>query len=96
MLYGCRGVADGMCMCLCFAGIVRTSVIVTGVQVSSRIFMVWFITHSIRQVSAVVETDDSDNDVKVQCFQDYSVRMLRLVGLCKPTRLLFSTIVIKF
>lgn len=34
----------------CAIGIVRTSVIVTGVQVSSRIFMVWFITHSIRQV----------------------------------------------
>ena len=31
-------------------GIVRTSVIVTGVQVCSRIFMVWFITSSIRQV----------------------------------------------
>ncbi|KAK1797331.1 hypothetical protein P4O66_008298, partial [Electrophorus voltai] len=34
----------------CATGLVRTSVIVTGVQVSSRIFMVWFITHSIRQV----------------------------------------------
>ncbi|GAA6108508.1 very-long-chain (3R)-3-hydroxyacyl-CoA dehydratase 1 [Tachysurus ichikawai] len=34
----------------CAIGIVRTSVIVTGVQVSSRIFMVWFIAHSIRQV----------------------------------------------
>ncbi|KAB5579531.1 hypothetical protein PHYPO_G00196100 [Pangasianodon hypophthalmus] len=34
----------------CAIGIVRTSVIVTGVQVCSRIFMVWFITHSIRQV----------------------------------------------
>lgn len=33
------------------AGIVRTSVIVTGVQVFSRIFMVWFIANSIRQVS---------------------------------------------
>lgn len=33
------------------AGIVRTSVIVTGVQVCSRIFMVWFITNSIRQVN---------------------------------------------
>uniref|UniRef100_A0A3B3ZFZ3 Very-long-chain (3R)-3-hydroxyacyl-CoA dehydratase n=1 Tax=Periophthalmus magnuspinnatus TaxID=409849 RepID=A0A3B3ZFZ3_9GOBI len=31
-------------------GIVRTSVIVTGVQVCSRIFMVWFITNSIRQI----------------------------------------------
>ena len=31
-------------------GIVRTSVIVTGVQVCSRIFMVWFIASSIRQV----------------------------------------------
>lgn len=35
----------------CFAGIVRTSVIVTGVQVFSRIFMVWFIASSIRQVT---------------------------------------------
>nr|XP_055073337.1 very-long-chain (3R)-3-hydroxyacyl-CoA dehydratase 1 isoform X1 [Misgurnus anguillicaudatus] len=34
----------------CAIGIVRTSVIVTGVQVSSRIFMVWFITNSIRQI----------------------------------------------
>ncbi|KAL7876233.1 hypothetical protein AOLI_G00111960 [Acnodon oligacanthus] len=34
----------------CAIGIVRTSVIVTGVQVCSRIFMVWFITNSIRQV----------------------------------------------
>ncbi|KAK3567468.1 hypothetical protein QTP86_019987 [Hemibagrus guttatus] len=34
----------------CAIGIVRTSVIVTGVQVCSRIFMVWFITHSIRQI----------------------------------------------
>uniref|UniRef100_A0A8C4WH19 Very-long-chain (3R)-3-hydroxyacyl-CoA dehydratase n=1 Tax=Gopherus evgoodei TaxID=1825980 RepID=A0A8C4WH19_9SAUR len=31
-------------------GIVHTSVLVTGVQVSSRIFMVWFITHSIKQI----------------------------------------------
>uniref|UniRef100_A0A8C3H053 Very-long-chain (3R)-3-hydroxyacyl-CoA dehydratase n=1 Tax=Corvus moneduloides TaxID=1196302 RepID=A0A8C3H053_CORMO len=31
-------------------GIVRTSVLVTGVQVSSRIFMVWFIAHSIKQI----------------------------------------------
>uniref|UniRef100_A0A3Q2CJB7 Very-long-chain (3R)-3-hydroxyacyl-CoA dehydratase n=1 Tax=Cyprinodon variegatus TaxID=28743 RepID=A0A3Q2CJB7_CYPVA len=30
--------------------IVRTSVIVTGVQVCSRIYMVWFITSSIRQI----------------------------------------------
>ncbi|KAL4635255.1 very-long-chain (3R)-3-hydroxyacyl-CoA dehydratase 1 [Arapaima gigas] len=29
---------------------VRTSVIVTGVQVSSRIFMVWFVTNSIKQI----------------------------------------------
>lgn len=36
---------------LCFTGIVRTSVIVTGVQVFSRIFMVWFIANSIRQVT---------------------------------------------
>lgn len=36
-------------------GIVRTSVIVTGVQVCSRIFMVWFITNSIRQVSTLDE-----------------------------------------
>lgn len=35
----------------CFTGIVRTSVIVTGVQVFSRIFMVWFIANSIRQVT---------------------------------------------
>lgn len=35
-------------------GIVRTSVIVTGVQVCSRIFMVWFITNSIRQVTTSV------------------------------------------
>ncbi|XP_068566060.1 very-long-chain (3R)-3-hydroxyacyl-CoA dehydratase 1 isoform X2 [Cebidichthys violaceus] len=34
----------------CAFGIVRTSVIVTGVQVCSRIFMVWFITNSIRQI----------------------------------------------
>ncbi|XP_046879756.1 very-long-chain (3R)-3-hydroxyacyl-CoA dehydratase 1 [Hypomesus transpacificus] len=34
----------------CAIGIVRTSVIVTGVQVCSRIFMVWFITNSIRQI----------------------------------------------
>ncbi|KAM6977344.1 very-long-chain (3R)-3-hydroxyacyl-CoA dehydratase 1 [Aplochiton taeniatus] len=34
----------------CAIGIVRTSVIVTGVQVCSRIFMVWFITSSIRQI----------------------------------------------
>ncbi|XP_062849168.1 very-long-chain (3R)-3-hydroxyacyl-CoA dehydratase 1 [Trichomycterus rosablanca] len=34
----------------CAIGIVRTSVIVTGVQVSSRIFMVWFIANSVRQV----------------------------------------------
>ncbi|XP_042610113.1 very-long-chain (3R)-3-hydroxyacyl-CoA dehydratase 1-like isoform X2 [Cyprinus carpio] len=33
----------------CAIGIVRTSVIVTGVQVCSRIFMVWFVTNSIRQ-----------------------------------------------
>uniref|UniRef100_A0A3P8UK17 Very-long-chain (3R)-3-hydroxyacyl-CoA dehydratase n=1 Tax=Cynoglossus semilaevis TaxID=244447 RepID=A0A3P8UK17_CYNSE len=31
-------------------GMVRTSVIVTGVQVCSRIFMVWFVTNSIRQI----------------------------------------------
>ncbi|KAG7268618.1 hypothetical protein CRUP_020051 [Coryphaenoides rupestris] len=36
----------------CAIGIVRTSVIVTGVQVCSRIFMVWFITNSIRQVQS--------------------------------------------
>ncbi|XP_028825218.1 very-long-chain (3R)-3-hydroxyacyl-CoA dehydratase 1 [Denticeps clupeoides] len=34
----------------CAIGIVRTSVIVTGVQVCSRIFMVWFVTNSIKQV----------------------------------------------
>uniref|UniRef100_W5MYH9 Very-long-chain (3R)-3-hydroxyacyl-CoA dehydratase n=1 Tax=Lepisosteus oculatus TaxID=7918 RepID=W5MYH9_LEPOC len=34
----------------CAVGMVRTSVIVTGVQVSSRIYMVWFITHSIKQI----------------------------------------------
>ncbi|XP_071026727.1 very-long-chain (3R)-3-hydroxyacyl-CoA dehydratase 1-like isoform X3 [Oncorhynchus clarkii lewisi] len=34
-------------------GIVRTSVIVTGVQVCSRIFMVWFITNSIKQIQYV-------------------------------------------
>ncbi|XP_016345562.1 very-long-chain (3R)-3-hydroxyacyl-CoA dehydratase 1-like [Sinocyclocheilus anshuiensis] len=34
----------------CAIGIVRTSVIVIGVQVCSRIFMVWFITNSIRQI----------------------------------------------
>uniref|UniRef100_A0A8C2Q2H5 Very-long-chain (3R)-3-hydroxyacyl-CoA dehydratase n=1 Tax=Cyprinus carpio TaxID=7962 RepID=A0A8C2Q2H5_CYPCA len=38
----------------CAKGIVRTSVIVTGVQVCSRIFMVWFVTNSIRQVSESV------------------------------------------
>ncbi|XP_058039651.1 very-long-chain (3R)-3-hydroxyacyl-CoA dehydratase 1 isoform X4 [Ahaetulla prasina] len=30
--------------------VVHTSVLVTGVQVSSRIFMVWFVTHSIKQI----------------------------------------------
>uniref|UniRef100_A0A8C2MD54 Very-long-chain (3R)-3-hydroxyacyl-CoA dehydratase n=1 Tax=Cricetulus griseus TaxID=10029 RepID=A0A8C2MD54_CRIGR len=35
----------------CLIGIVPTSVLVTGVQVSSRIFMVWLITHSIKPVS---------------------------------------------
>ncbi|XP_073437974.1 very-long-chain (3R)-3-hydroxyacyl-CoA dehydratase 1 isoform X2 [Dendrobates tinctorius] len=34
----------------CALGIVRTSVLVTGVQVSSRIFMVWLITNSIKQI----------------------------------------------
>ncbi|KAL1006846.1 hypothetical protein UPYG_G00077990 [Umbra pygmaea] len=34
----------------CAIGIVRTSVIVTSVQVCSRIFMVWFITNSIKQI----------------------------------------------
>ncbi|XP_077480413.1 very-long-chain (3R)-3-hydroxyacyl-CoA dehydratase 1 [Stigmatopora argus] len=34
----------------CAIGLIRTSVIVTGVQVSSRIFMVWFVTSSIRQI----------------------------------------------
>uniref|UniRef100_UPI00398E8A47 very-long-chain (3R)-3-hydroxyacyl-CoA dehydratase 1 isoform X2 n=1 Tax=Pristiophorus japonicus TaxID=55135 RepID=UPI00398E8A47 len=34
----------------CAAGIVRTSVLVTGVQVMSRIFMVWFVVHSIRPI----------------------------------------------
>ncbi|XP_041100316.1 very-long-chain (3R)-3-hydroxyacyl-CoA dehydratase 1-like isoform X1 [Polyodon spathula] len=34
----------------CAFGMVRTSVIVTGVQVCSRVFMVWFITHSIKQI----------------------------------------------
>ncbi|CAG5896201.1 unnamed protein product [Menidia menidia] len=34
----------------CAIGIVRTSVIVTGVQVCSRIFMVWFVTNGIRQI----------------------------------------------
>ncbi|KAM5235908.1 very-long-chain (3R)-3-hydroxyacyl-CoA dehydratase 1 [Ctenodactylus gundi] len=34
----------------CLIGIVPTSVIVTGVQVSSRIFMVWLITHSIKPI----------------------------------------------
>ncbi|XP_043923476.1 very-long-chain (3R)-3-hydroxyacyl-CoA dehydratase 1 isoform X2 [Protopterus annectens] len=34
----------------CAVGIVRTSVLVTGVQVSSRIFMVWFIANSIKQI----------------------------------------------
>ncbi|XP_078090880.1 very-long-chain (3R)-3-hydroxyacyl-CoA dehydratase 1 isoform X3 [Mustelus asterias] len=33
-----------------FEGIVRTSVLVTGVQVMSRIFMVWFVIHSIRPI----------------------------------------------
>ncbi|KAF7213447.1 3-hydroxyacyl-CoA dehydratase 1 [Nothobranchius furzeri] len=35
---------------LTFVGIVKTSVIVNGVQVCSRIFMVWFVTNSIRQI----------------------------------------------
>ncbi|XP_074840926.1 very-long-chain (3R)-3-hydroxyacyl-CoA dehydratase 1 isoform X2 [Carettochelys insculpta] len=30
--------------------VVHTSMLVTGVQLSSRIFMVWFITHSIKQI----------------------------------------------
>ncbi|CAH2282331.1 very-long-chain (3R)-3-hydroxyacyl- dehydratase 1 [Pelobates cultripes] len=34
----------------CALGLVRTSVLATGVQVSSRIFMVWLITNSIRQI----------------------------------------------
>ncbi|XP_031439853.1 very-long-chain (3R)-3-hydroxyacyl-CoA dehydratase 1 [Clupea harengus] len=34
----------------CAIGMIRTSVIVTGVQVCSRIFMVWFVTSSIKQV----------------------------------------------
>ncbi|XP_044771175.1 very-long-chain (3R)-3-hydroxyacyl-CoA dehydratase 1 [Neomonachus schauinslandi] len=34
----------------CLIGIVPTSVIVAGVQVSSRIFMVWLITHSIKPI----------------------------------------------
>ncbi|XP_032871124.1 very-long-chain (3R)-3-hydroxyacyl-CoA dehydratase 1 [Amblyraja radiata] len=34
----------------CGIGIVRTSVLVTGVQVLSRIFMVWFVVHSIRPI----------------------------------------------
>ncbi|KAJ8277627.1 hypothetical protein GJAV_G00077750 [Gymnothorax javanicus] len=34
----------------CAVGMVRTSVIVTGVQVCSRIFMVWFVTNSIKQI----------------------------------------------
>uniref|UniRef100_A0A8C5WLD2 Very-long-chain (3R)-3-hydroxyacyl-CoA dehydratase n=1 Tax=Leptobrachium leishanense TaxID=445787 RepID=A0A8C5WLD2_9ANUR len=34
----------------CALGLVRTSVLVTGVQVSSRIFMVWLITNTIRQI----------------------------------------------
>ncbi|XP_025033449.1 very-long-chain (3R)-3-hydroxyacyl-CoA dehydratase 1 isoform X1 [Python bivittatus] len=34
----------------CAVGVVHTSVLVTGVQVSSRIFMVWFVTHSIKQI----------------------------------------------
>lgn len=34
----------------CLIGIVPTSVLVTGVQVSSRIFMVWLITHSIKPI----------------------------------------------
>ncbi|XP_040208405.1 very-long-chain (3R)-3-hydroxyacyl-CoA dehydratase 1 isoform X2 [Rana temporaria] len=35
---------------LAHCALVRTSVLVTGVQVSSRIFMVWFITNSIKQI----------------------------------------------
>uniref|UniRef100_A0A3B3IGX2 Very-long-chain (3R)-3-hydroxyacyl-CoA dehydratase n=1 Tax=Oryzias latipes TaxID=8090 RepID=A0A3B3IGX2_ORYLA len=35
---------------ICLLGIVRTSVIVTGVQVCSRIFMVWLVASSIRQI----------------------------------------------
>ncbi|XP_014639009.1 PREDICTED: very-long-chain (3R)-3-hydroxyacyl-CoA dehydratase 1 [Ceratotherium simum simum] len=34
----------------CLIGIVPTSVIVAGVQVSSRIFMVWLVTHSIKPI----------------------------------------------
>ncbi|KAH0501543.1 Very-long-chain (3R)-3-hydroxyacyl-CoA dehydratase 1 [Microtus ochrogaster] len=32
------------------SGIVPTSVLVTGVQVSSRIFMVWLVTHSVKPI----------------------------------------------
>ncbi|XP_057644004.1 very-long-chain (3R)-3-hydroxyacyl-CoA dehydratase 1 isoform X2 [Chionomys nivalis] len=34
----------------CLIGIVPTSVLVTGVQVSSRIFMVWLVTHSVKPI----------------------------------------------
>ncbi|XP_032480554.1 very-long-chain (3R)-3-hydroxyacyl-CoA dehydratase 1 isoform X1 [Phocoena sinus] len=34
----------------CLIGIVPTSVLVAGVQVSSRIFMVWLVTHSIKPI----------------------------------------------
>lgn len=44
------------------AGIVKTSVIVTGVQVCSRIFMVWFITNSIRQVILFTETQSKSTN----------------------------------
>ncbi|KAF3703692.1 Very-long-chain (3R)-3-hydroxyacyl-CoA dehydratase 1 [Channa argus] len=43
----------------CAIGIVKTSVIVTGVQVCSRIFMVWFITNSIRQQVLIGELERS-------------------------------------
>lgn len=57
-----------------FAGIVRTSVIVTGVQVFSRIFMVWFIASSIRQVTVPLLLPSSLLWLSLKCL--YSSRAL--------------------
>lgn len=50
----CLGAVLSAAVRFCSPGMVRTSVIVTGVQVFSRIFMVWFIASSIRQVTVAL------------------------------------------